>query len=47
VTYRAKLTEWLTIQPDIQYIFNPAADPALDDSLAIGLRREFSAAVQR
>ena len=47
LTYRAKLTEWLTIQPDIQYIFNPGADPALDDSLAIGLRLEFSAAVQR
>jgi hypothetical protein len=28
-------------------IFNPGADPALDDSLAIGLRLEFSAAVPR
>jgi porin len=43
LTYRAALTDWLTIQPDIQFIFNPGADPALDDSLAIGLRLEFSA----
>jgi porin len=47
LTYRAPITPWLTLQPDVQYIFNPGADPALDDSLAIGLRLEFSAAVFR
>jgi porin len=47
LTYRATLTEWLTMQPDIQYILHPGADPALDDSLAIGLRLEFSATMQR
>ncbi|MGH8175709.1 MAG: carbohydrate porin [Steroidobacter sp.] len=47
LTYRAALTDWLIIQPDIQYVFNPGADPSLDDALAIGLRLEFSAAVWR
>jgi porin len=47
LTYRAAISDWLTIQPDIQYIFNPGADPALDDSLAFGLRLEFSAVALR
>ncbi|MGH8186951.1 MAG: carbohydrate porin [Steroidobacteraceae bacterium] len=47
LTYRAAITDWLTVQPDIQYIVNPSADRALDDSLAIGLRLEFSAAMRR
>lgn len=47
LTYRAAITDWLTIQPDIQYIFNPGADPALDDSLVFGLRLEFSAVALR
>jgi porin len=47
LTYRAPITPWLTLQPDVQYIFNPGADAALDDSLAIGLRLEVSAAAFR
>jgi porin len=47
LTYRVAISDWLTIQPDIQYIFNPGADPALDDSLAFGLRLEFSAVALR
>lgn len=43
LTYRAALTDWLTIQPDIQFIRNPGADPSLRDSLVFGLRLEFSA----
>jgi porin len=42
LTYRASVNEWLTIQPDVQFIFNPGADAALSDSLAIGLRFELS-----
>ncbi len=38
LTYSAQLTDWLMLQPDIQYIRNPSADPALDDALVIGLR---------
>jgi porin len=26
VTYRAPLNRWLTLQPDIQYVFNPGGD---------------------
>lgn len=47
LTYRAAITDWLTIQPDIQFIFNPGADPALDDALVFGLRLEFSAVALR
>ena len=42
VTWRAELSEWLTLQPDIQYVINPGADPELDDALAIGLRIEIA-----
>lgn len=34
-------------QPDIQYIFNPGADPAISDSLAFGLRVEISGSAAR
>ncbi|HEX7115279.1 MAG TPA: carbohydrate porin [Steroidobacter sp.] len=43
LTYRAALTDWLIVQPDIQFIRNPGADPSLRDSLVFGLRLEFSA----
>lgn len=42
LTYRAAVNEWLTIQPDVQLIFNPGADSALSNSLALGIRFEFS-----
>jgi len=47
LTYRATISEWLTIQPDVQYILNPGADPLLRDSVAIGVRFELSAAALR
>ncbi len=40
LTYRTALAPWLTIQPDIQYIINPGARPALRDALLFGLRVE-------
>ena len=40
LTYRAPITDRITVQPDIQYVVNPGLDPALDDSLAVGLRME-------
>jgi porin len=43
LTYRRELLPWLILQPDIQYISNPSADPALDDALAIFLRVELAA----
>ena len=42
VTYRAPLNRWLTLQPDIQYVFNPGGRPALRDALVVGLRAEFA-----
>ncbi len=42
LTYSAQLTDWLRVQPDIQYVINPGADPALDDALVIGVRFELS-----
>jgi porin len=41
-TYRAPVTDWLTLQPDVQYVRNPNADPAIDDALVVGLRFEIS-----
>ncbi|MEO7386768.1 MAG: carbohydrate porin [Gammaproteobacteria bacterium] len=42
LTYRAPITGWLTLQPDIQYIINPGTDPALDNALTISLRFELT-----
>ncbi len=47
LTYRAPLTDWLTIQPDLQYVMHPGFDRSLDDALVIGLRVEFSASYSR
>jgi porin len=47
LTYRASINDWLTIQPDVQYIFNPGADSLVRDSIAIGVRFELSAAAFR
>ncbi len=40
LTYRAPLTQWLTLQPNVQYVINPGTDPTLSDALAFGLRFE-------
>ncbi|MCR4336597.1 MAG: carbohydrate porin, partial [Candidatus Omnitrophica bacterium] len=42
LTYRAKITEHLTLQPDIQWIFNPGANPDFDDAFVTGLRFELA-----
>jgi porin len=42
LTYRAPITDWLTLQPDIQYIINPGFEPAFDNALVISLRFELS-----
>jgi porin len=39
-TYRAPLTEWLTVQPDAQWIINPGTDPTLKNAFVVGLRFE-------
>jgi porin len=40
LTYRIAATSWLILQPDVQYIFNPSADPDLEDAVVAGLRFE-------
>jgi porin len=42
LTYRAQVTPWLTVQPDVQYVINPGADTALKNALVAGLRFELS-----
>lgn len=42
LTYRMPVTGWLTVQPGLQYIVNPGADPAIRDALAVGLRTELA-----
>lgn len=42
LTYRARLADWLVLQPNIQYVKNPGTDPSLDDALVAGLRFEVS-----
>lgn len=41
-TYRAPLTSWLTLQPDVQYVINPAGQPAVANALILSLRAEVS-----
>lgn len=42
LTYRAPLTDFLTVQPNLQYVLNPNADPATRNAFAVGLRAELS-----
>jgi porin len=41
-TARVPLPGGFVLQPDVQYVLDPGADPALDAALAIGLRLEWS-----
>ena len=38
LTYFAPITSWLSIQPDLQYVFNPNTDPRMPNAL-VGLIR--------
>ncbi|WP_232475872.1 carbohydrate porin [Flavisphingomonas formosensis] len=38
LTYQRRLTRWLTVQPDMQYIVHPGADASLRNALVFGLR---------
>lgn len=42
MTYRAPITRWLVIQPDIQYWINPNMDPTLKNDLLFMLHFEIS-----
>ncbi len=41
-TYRAKIFPWLDIQPGLQFIFNPGADPSLDNAVVSTFRVHIS-----
>ena len=38
LTYKAQLTGWLYVQPDVQYVINPGLGPNLDSALVLGMR---------
>ncbi len=40
LTWRAQITDWLALQPDVQFIVNPGTDPTLRNALVAGLRFE-------
>ena len=40
VTYRIEATDWLALQPDIQWIVHPGTDPSLRNAFVAGLRVE-------
>lgn len=43
LTWRVTVADWLTLQPDLQYVVNPSAARAVKNSLVIGLRFELAA----
>ena len=47
LTYRLNLTDWLAVQPDIQYIRHPGMDPQRVASWLFGLRFDVSGMWQR
>ena len=42
LVYRAELTPWLTLLPNVQFVSAPGADPVVGDSWIAGLRFELS-----
>jgi carbohydrate-selective porin OprB len=38
INYELPLTDWLTLQPNVQRIFTPGGDTALDDAWVVGSR---------
>ena len=41
-TYRYAATDWLNVQPDIQYVMNPRGDRSRPNALVVGLRLAFT-----
>ena len=40
LTYRAQLTDWLAVQPNLQYIAGPGGNAALRDAVLVGVRTQ-------
>ena len=47
LTYRAAVSDWLSVQPNVQYVINPGADPSLRNAIAFGLRTELTMRLPR
>ncbi|MDH3337505.1 MAG: carbohydrate porin [Gammaproteobacteria bacterium] len=43
LTYSTQVTDWLRLQPDLQYVISPGLNRDLDNALVLGLRFELSA----
>ena len=41
-TYRYAATDWLNIQPDLQYVINPHGDRDIADAIVVGMRFAFT-----
>ncbi len=41
VTYKDEILPGLSLQPDLQYIVNPSADPTVANAMVVGLRVQF------
>ena len=42
LTYRIQPSAWVAVQPDVQYVLNPGANPALADALLFSIRAQIS-----
>jgi porin len=42
LVYRAELTPWLSLLPNVQFVSDPGADPTVDDAWVAGLRFEIT-----
>ncbi len=42
LTYADPITPWLTLQPDVQLVFNPGGDAARDRMVILGIRAELA-----
>ncbi len=40
-TYKDEIVPGLSLQPDVQYVINPSADPSIRNTLILGLRVQF------
>jgi porin len=41
-TYRAQMTPWLAVQPNIQYVINPGTDARIKNATVLGVRLELA-----
>lgn len=47
LTWRLPVSDWLTLQPDLQYVIAPGFDPQADDAFVVGLRFELGTSWSR